>query len=221
MPRRPIRELDEFCAYLVKRDLAPKTVIDVGACYGTQELLQNFKGAYHILFEPVPTLEARMKQIMAKYRGEYHMVALSDKPGTMPIAIPANAVEGATLAVRAGDKTIDVPIDTLDNMFSQRELEGPILLKTDCQGYDLNVVKGGKDFLKRCAVVVMEVNMYHPRGDFQLPDFGEIVTYMREQGFAVYDIISYQVRPFDDALGYVDLVFAPESGPLRKHHRWA
>jgi hypothetical protein len=44
---------------------------------------------------------------------------------------------------------------------------------------------------------------------------------MRDLGFAVYDIVSYQTRPFDNALGYVDIVFAREDSAFRKHHRWA
>ncbi|MDD9908777.1 MAG: FkbM family methyltransferase [Ahrensia sp.] len=223
MPRRPLRELDEFCTYLSSRHFTPKTVIDVGACYGTPELLQGFPDAYHILYEPVPTLEDRMKQIVAKYRGEYHMIALADQVGEMPFVIPQNAVQAATLTVtdQNADQAVQIPVDTLDNQMSGRDLEGPIMLKTDCQGYDLQIMKGGIEFLKRVDVVVMEVNMFHPGGKFDLPDFGEIVCWMREHNFAVYDIISYQIRPFDDALGYVDLVFAPEDGELRKHHRWA
>ncbi|KKN94369.1 hypothetical protein LCGC14_0187150, partial [marine sediment metagenome] len=49
---------------------------------------------------------------------------------------------------------------------------------------------------------------------------GAIIGWMGSQGFAVYDIISYQTRPLDDALGYVDLVFAKVDGPFRIHHRW-
>jgi FkbM family methyltransferase len=199
----------------------PGTVIDVGACYGTPELLHGFPDAYHILFEPVAELEARMKVIMARFKGEYHMVALGAAEGVLPMAVPEGNVEGSTLAVRGGENVREVPIRTLDAVFEGRDLPGPILLKTDCQGYDLDVMKGGVGFLDRVDLVVMEVNMFHPAGKRELPDFGEIVGWMRDRGFSVYDIISYQVRPFDNALGYVDLVFVKTDGPFRKHHRWA
>ena len=221
MPRRPMRSFIEFFSYLNQRRLTPATVIDVGACYGTPELYQAFPDAYHILFEPVPTLESRLKAITTKYRGEYHMVALSDQAGEKPISISAAGAQASTLIVRPNAETIMVPVETLDLVLGIRKLEIPILLKTDCQGYDMHVMRGGKEFLKRVDVIMCEVNMFHPAGDFALPDFGDAVLLLRELGFAVYDVVSYQTRPFDDALGYVDLVFAREDGPLRAHHRWA
>lgn len=222
MPRRPIREFDEFVSFVKGLGWEPKTVIDVGACYGTPELLHGFPEAYHVLFEPVAELEERMKIITAKFRGEYHMVALGAEEGILPMAVPEGNVQGSTLAVRDGAPVREVPIRTLDGVFGGRDdLEGPILLKTDCQGYDLAVMQGGTEFLQRCDLVVMEVNMFHPAGNPDLPDFGEIVGWMRAHDFAVYDIISYQIRPFDEALGYVDLVFARTDGPFRAHHRWA
>jgi FkbM family methyltransferase len=219
--RRPMRSLEEFCQYMIERGLTPGTVIDVGAAWGTQEILQPFPQAYHILIDPVPAYEARMKQLMGKYRGEYHLIALSDQPGEMPMRVQQGGEVGAALASSAGENTINVPVDTLDRLFAARDLEGPILIKTDCQGYDMHVMLGGREFLKKVDVAVCEVNMFHPTGRPDLPDFGDTVATMRDLGFAVYDIVSYQTRPFDKALGYVDLIFAREDGPLRKFHRWA
>jgi FkbM family methyltransferase len=221
MPRRPMRDLKEFCEYLNQRNLTPETVIDVGACYGTPELYSSFPNSYHVLFEPVSALEPHLKAITDKYHGEYHLMALSDKVGESPMTVVSGAPQGSSLIARPGAQTVMVPVQTLDNYFGNRDFKEPILLKTDCQGYDMHVMRGGRNFLKRVDVVVCEVNMFHPAGDDSLPDFGDSVIIMRELGFAVYDVVSYQSRPFDDALGYVDLVFARDNGPLRAHHRWA
>jgi FkbM family methyltransferase len=221
MSRRPIRELEEFVTFVREAGFTPGTVIDVGACYGTPELLHGFPDAYHILFEPVAELEARMQVIMKKFRGEYHMIALGQTEGTLPMNVPQGNLQGASLAVVPGSKAVrEVPVGTLDSVLGARDLAGPILLKTDCQGFDLNVMKGGTGFLEKVDLVVMEVNMFHPAGNRSLPDFGEIVCWMREHGFSVYDVVSYQTRPFDNALGYVDLVFVKTAGRFRTHHRW-
>lgn len=216
-----MRSLEEFCDYLNQREFTPKTVIDVGAAWGTQELLQSFPSAYHILIDPVPIFEARLKKILTKYYGEWHRVALSDQPGTMSMKVdPGNEV-GASLSRSTTQETIEVNVDTMDRMFTDRELERPILVKTDCQGYDMYVMRGGKRFLKQVDVAVCEVNMFHPTGQPTLPDFSDTVMTMRSLNFSVYDIVSYQTRPFDDALGYVDLVFAHERSALRAFHQWA
>lgn len=221
MTRRSPRDFEEFVSFVKGRGFEPKTVIDVGACYGTPELLHGFPEAYHILFEPVAEQEPRMKVITKKFQGEYHMIALGAQPGTFPMAVKEGALEGASLATaKNAANTRDVKVDTLDNVFKGRDLEGPILLKTDCQGYDLNVAKGGLAFLKKVDIVVMEANMFHPANNPALGDFSTIVAWMRNNGFSVYDIISYQTRPRDDALGYVDLVFVQTDGPFRAHHLW-
>lgn len=221
MTRRQYRELDEFVDFVKGQGFNPGTVIDVGACYGTQELLKGFPDAYHILIEPVAEQEPRMKAITTKYRGEYHMIALGDRAGTLPMAVKEGSLEGASLASAEKAKHVrHVRVDTLDGMFAARDLQGPIFLKTDCQGYDLNVMKGGRAFLKQVDVIVMEVNLFNPANNPALGDFGTIVSWMRDNGFSVYDIISYQVRPRDGALGYVDLVFVQSEGHFRAHHRW-
>lgn len=222
LTRRGQRSFEEFVGFVKAQGFAPGTVIDVGVCYGTPELQQGFPEAYHILFEPVAELEGRMKALTRKYRGEYHMLALGDRPGSFPMNVRAGAIEGASLAVTAASRSVRmVPVDTLDRVLGPRDLAGPILLKTDCQGFDLKVVQGGQAFLARVDLVVMEVNLFHPAGDASLGDFGAIVGFMRAQGFSVYDILSYQTRPFDGALGYVDLAFVRTEGRFRAQHRWA
>ena len=221
MPRRPLRDFAEFTGFLKERGLAPATVIDVGVCYGTPELQDGFPGAYHIRFEPVAELEPRMQALAARYGGEYHMLALSDRPGALPLSVPPGAPQSATLARGgAGPDTRIVPVETLDRVLAGRDLARPLLLKTDAQGYDLNVMKGAIQTLARTDVAVMEVNMFAPAGDPALGDFGAVVGWMADHGFAVYDILSYQTRPLDGALGYVDLAFVRADGPLRADHRW-
>lgn len=221
MPHKHSRNFAEFVDFIKARGFNPGTVIDVGVHYGTSELQDGFPDAYHVLIEPLQELEQRMKALLNKRQGEYHMVACSSQPGEMDIFVP-EATAGATLITVPGDaRNRKIPIETLDRLCAGRELAGPILLKTDTQGYDLDVIKGGKALLKEIEVVVMEVNMFHPRGKPELPDFGEIVCWMRDHGFSVYDIISYQQRPFDGALGYVDLAFVKNDGDFRKYHRWA
>ncbi|MEO3999182.1 FkbM family methyltransferase [Mesorhizobium sp. CAU 1732] len=219
--RRPMRSLEEFCGYLIGRGLAPGTVIDVGAANGTPEITKALPDAYYVLIDPVPSYEGQMKYFLSKHRGEYHLVALSDVAGTMQLTVSKGSEHGATLSAAPGKETIAAPVETMDGMFLNREFAGPIMVKTDCQGYDMHAMRGGREFLKRVDVAVCETLLFHPTMEQHLPDFGDTVAVMRELGFAVFDIVSYQTRPFDNALGYVDLVFVREDGPFRRHHRWA
>ena len=221
-----MRDLAGFIRYLGARGQMPATIIDAGACYGTPALQDGAPDAYHVLIEPLTEMAPRMQALLATRRGEYHAVALGAAPGTARMKVEPGAPEGASLAgtgaLSARDPRLrDVPVETLDRIIDPRDLRRPILLKTDCQGHDLNVLQGAQTLLAHTDVVVAEANLFHPAGDRTLGDLGAIVAYLRGHGFAIFDILSYQTRPRDDALGYVDLAFVREDGPLRAEHRWA
>jgi len=221
-----MRDLAGFIGWLAARDLAPRTVIDVGVCYGTPALQDGLPEAYHILIDPLAEMEPRLAALLARRRGEYHLCALAAAPGRARMKVEPGCPEGASLAgtgsISSDDPRLrEVPLARLDGLLAGRDLARPILLKTDCQGYDLEVLKGSAGLLPRLDVVVMEANLFHPAADPALADLGAIAAWMRGRGFALVDILSYQTRPRDGALGYVDLAFAREGGPLRADHRWA
>lgn len=220
-----MRSFDDLVKFLIARDFKPKTCIDVGTCYGTRELFGNLPDAYHIYFEPVPIHKDRLELLTKKFPGEYHLMALSDRPGRMTLTYPRGKPQSAHLvngeiADATGREVLNVPVSTLDHELGERALEGPILLKTDCQGFDLEVLRGGETLLKRVDIIVSEANLFGNKGDDPRPVLSDIVCYLAAQGFEVYDIVSYNRRPFNGALGFVDLAFVRRDGPLRASHRW-
>ena len=48
--------------------------------------------------------------------------------------------------------------------------------------------------------------------------FFDIVAFLKEKGFVVYDIIGHNYRFLDNALAEVDLVFVKEHGVFRQSH---
>jgi hypothetical protein len=44
---------------------------------------------------------------------------------------------------------------------------------------------------------------------------------MGEKGYEIYDITEYLRRPYDGALGQIDIAFAKADGTLRNISRWA
>lgn len=120
-------------------------------------------------------------------------------------------------SVPEGDKRLrEIELRTLDNVLGDRiDLQGPILLKVDVQGHELDVIKGGKDFVQRCDVIILEIPLFGPWGGGS--EFADYIAYMREIGFSAYDIINYLVRPYDKAAGQWDIVFVKTEGMFRKY----
>jgi FkbM family methyltransferase len=214
--------MPEFFEHAKRLKFCPKTVIDVGVAYGTPALYNAFPDAYYLLFEPVAEFEPGIKEILKGLQGEYRMCALADQPRATTLFRGAQP-DGGSLMHR-GIQTEDprlrpVEVHTLDELLGGRTLEEPILLKTDCQGGDLSVIKGSKAFLHRCEMVVMEVGMFNFWSP-ETPDFTDTIEYMRGEGYVTYDLLEPLLRPSDDALGQIDVVFVKKNGVFRSSHIW-
>ncbi len=53
------------------------------------------------------------------------------------------------------------------------------------------------------------------------PQLYDVVKFMKERGFVVYDIMDYGYRPLDGAMSQVDMAFVKESGRFRKDRSFA
>lgn len=214
--------MPESLAQLKSAGFQPRTVIDVGVAHGTPPLYDAFPDAYFFLFEPVSDFERDIQGVLKTIRGEYQLCGLGETSATTKIFVPQAAV-GASLmhsGIAASDPHLrTVSVRTLDEVFAKRTIEQPILLKTDCQGGDLAVIRGGRDFIAKCDVIIMEVGMFR-YWSAKTPDFADTIVEMKALGFVPYDFFDYMPRPHDGALGQLDVVFVKDEGPFRKHHNW-
>lgn len=218
---RPTRNFAEFFEHVRKLGFCPRTIIDVGAARGTPDLYRSFPEAYLILFEPLPDFVPDMEKILSQRRGEYHTCALMSEAGRATILKSPDKF-GSSMMHRIennGDERL-VPVDvrTLDEIVGSRH-EEPIILKTDCQGGDFDVIKGGEKTLDRCEIVVMEVSFFQFWGSHH-PRPLDILNYMNDKGFVLYDFLDGLFRPLDNALGQIDMVFVRDKGMFRKSHEW-
>ena len=220
---KPTRTFVQFFWWLKNvADFYPDICIDVGAAGGTPSINRSFKDALHLAFEPQPGFIPELQKELDGYKHEIFQMALMDKPGKMEITVPENAYTATMISQGSRESEVAklaVEVSTLDLQLENRLNDKKVLLKTDCQGGDLDVIKGGTETLKRCDVVIMETSLYRFWGDHH-PDFYDIVSYMKSQGLVVFDILEGTFKPSNRALGQVDLVFVHEHGPLRPDHRW-
>ncbi|MEZ5892059.1 MAG: FkbM family methyltransferase [Parvularculaceae bacterium] len=222
LKERPTRDFKAFFEHLKKnKKYNPTTCIDVGAASGTIEIYQAFPNAHHIAFEPLPEFHKTLEQALKPYSHEIHHCALMEAPGEKVLLRHADKFGSSLMHKRKGEAEdlISVPVDTLDNVMKDKELKGEVLLKTDCQGADLFVIKGGLNTLRYANVVIIEASLFRFWGEHQ-PDIYDIICFMKERGFALYDILDGIYRPKDHALGQVDLAFVKENGRFRNVHHW-
>jgi FkbM family methyltransferase len=100
--------------------------------------------------------------------------------------------------------------ETLDTVAAG--MSGPLFLKIDTQGSELEVLKGGQATLDRCEVVQLEVALL-PYNE-GAPTFLEVITYMDERGFVPLDVSGFS-RPNLVDLVQIDILFVRRDSSLR------
>jgi hypothetical protein len=78
----------------------------------------------------------------------------------------------------------DIKVSTLDEIFLNEKISHPILIKMDVQGYELEVLKGANDLLKKIDYLLLEVSeneMYQNQ-----PTEKIIVEYLKNFNFEIY-----------------------------------
>ena len=227
-PQPGVHGLDsmEGCLrFLRERGIHPRCVLDVGANETRWARLaaKVFPESQFVLIEP----QEEMVPALAAFC-ETHPSARFVRAGAA--SLPGEAVQtiwddlqGSTFVLPAADQMLTTgkqrvtPMVTIDSVF-EREPHLPELAKLDIQGYELEALKGASRLFGHTEVFILEVQLI---SSDLVPGVHEVVEFMHQRGYQVYDICGYLRRPVDDALGQIDLVFARSDGPLCRDRRWS
>ena len=105
----------------------------------------------------------------------------------------------------AGITEEPIRVARLDDVLNPDELAPEILIKIDTQGYEKEVLLGGRTVLSRSRFVVVEASCYeYYEGE---PLFGEIHDLMRDVGFLYRGDIDQNVSRIDKRILQVDALF--------------
>ncbi len=206
--------------------LAPATVVDVGAAFGTfaRECAGIFPSARYLLVEPLTECHPSLQGITRELEdAELFPCAAGAVAGQRVLHVHPD-LEGSSFFEEREDSDVNgrpraVAVETIDAIVARAGAAGPILIKIDTQGAELEVLAGATATLQRTEMVIAEVSLF--RFFAGGPLLHEVVAFMRSRGFVVYDVAGHQRRPLDGALAQVDLVFVREDGPFRQHHEYA
>jgi FkbM family methyltransferase len=177
-------------------------VLDVGANvgqFGDEVLRGGFDGTI-ISFEAVPGTH-RLLARHASARSDRWLVApcaaLGRARGEITINVSANSVSSSILPMRAAhldaapnSKYIDaqtVPVERLDDLAAPLlPVDGPVFLKIDTQGYELEVLRGAEKTIDRTVAIQVELSLA-PMYD-GAPTFLEMVGYLQDKGFEIFNL---------------------------------
>lgn len=145
------------------------TFLDVGANIGlvTVPVLER-TSACAIAFEPEPNNFALLRENLARHgllaRALTHACALSDGCGSAELLLSRDNSGDHRLVTGARGSAlhrIAVRTETLEALLGTRSLPRPIVMKLDCQGAEVRVLRGAGRFLRQVDSLVLE---YWPAG---------------------------------------------------------
>jgi len=210
----------ETLAMLKARGYAPRLVIDIGANVGDWTALAApiFPGARFHLVEPQRACAETLKRF-APPRFTVHNVAVTS-PGVATVRmIGAEAADGSSGAFVAREherSSIEAAFQatTLDELLARELRIGDrTLLKLDIEGHELEALAGGRETLRLAEVVVCEARFFDLEGSGR-PTFGDVVHFMRERSFELYDVAALGSRNRDLRLRTGDVIFVRGDSPL-------
>jgi FkbM family methyltransferase len=209
--------------YAKRRGLAPRTVFDVGVGRGTQWLYDAFPTAKLVLFEPLSVFDQDVEAITRRYKATSHKIALGREPGTAEFNVNVEHPTSSSLLqidstfahfaakVQRDHRfhTQTVTIDTLDRLNSY---EPPYLLKLDVEGGERAVLEGARETLQRTDFLLLEISVMHRLRNE--PSFAEMIEFVDECGFELFDIPSLSQTNETAQLIYLDAAFVPKHSKL-------
>jgi len=187
-------------AYDLKRilgDVPVNTIFDVGANIGQTALYFNkhFPGADIYSFEPVKATFNTLKNTVGHLSNiECFPYALGAKNDTLPIYLAdnPNSTVNSLVASEGKSRTELVEVQTLDYFSQAHNIDNIDILKTDTEGFDLEVLKGAMQKLQdRKIKFVLSEATFYLRGH-GLTQFSSLLDFLFPQGFRFYNM--YETR---------------------------
>jgi|TARA_B110000093_G_scaffold168307_1_gene195325 FkbM family methyltransferase len=181
---------------LVKDIKAPETIIDIGSNKGQFILLmeQIFPNKIVYSFEPIIEMINKQKKFF-KYKKNitFHNLALGSSICSKEFLITSRMDSSSFLKVASNTNKSknysviekrDIKVSTLDEILLNEIFLYPLLIKMDVQGYELEVLKGAKNLLKKTDYLLLEVSeneMYQNQ-----PTEKIIIEYLKDLNFEIF-----------------------------------
>ncbi len=197
---------------------AQPVIFDVGGNVGQSvaELKREFPDAIVHSFEPSPVSYEKLKKNVGGEKGVFAWnLALGSRAGRR--VLHENELPTMSSLLDLGDKgwgavkkETEVGITTLDQFCAEQKIDRIDILKSDTQGFDLEVFKGAETMMRanRIGLVYCEIIFSELYRD--LPDFREVMAHLASRGYRL--VTFYRVENmgdgfWSDALFINDLYF--------------
>lgn len=226
--KRPVGRMDTLLEDLKFRGLNCQSVLDVGAnnAQWSRMAKEIFPSALFYLIEPQVEMQNYLNVFCEENQGsKYFLSGAGMSKGVLTLTV-WDDLAGSSFLPMSEDKLLkagkqrEIEIITIDDLLSNSDITPPDLIKIDVQGFELEVLKGASKTFGNTEVYILEVSLFSFDDVPGMPVFSDIVNFMLERNYTIYDFAGFLRRPYDGALGQSDLCFVKKDGFLRKSDSW-
>lgn len=192
----------------------PGGIIDIGANVGdwSRRASKIFACPIHMI-EAQTSLEPQLKSTGIPY--SLVLLGPEYRP-SVPFHLSGTGSSVMQEVTGLSTGQISLSMQRLDDL--ELGLPAPLLMKLDVQGYELEVLSGASETLKRTQVILSEVSLLeYNEGQ---PLMHEVIAWLAELEFLPFDICGGLRRSSDAALFQTDMIFVRKDSQLRAKRKF-
>lgn len=165
------------------------TIIDVGVMEGTFKLYNSFPNAKLLLIDPLIESNTNVKAKIGTRLYKFYNFGAGSKKANLKINVNGNPRESSILSRTDPSNILErrkITVKRLDDICNS-EVIGPAILKIDTEGYELEVLSGAPEIVKKCDYIICETSIVQRfEGSYE---FEDMIKFMDSNGFKVKAIL--------------------------------
>jgi len=185
----------------------PNTVLDIGGYKGnwTREVRKEFPRAEFVVVEP--NFHPELDTLKVPVYRELLSSTVKDVSWYSNMSTGDSMYKERTHHYSSVSPTLKTTT-TLDVLFPTKRFD---FVKIDCQGAELDILKGGEQILQSTEVLLLEC-AFAGQYNFSAPSFADYIRYTDSIGFAPVDIT--ELHRANGILCQIDILFLRKTSSL-------
>lgn len=219
--RTPAGNIWTFFRHLKKREFQCNHFLDVGAHEAdvSKMAISFFPNATIYMVEPLEEMRPQLENFCKKNpKSRLFNFAVGAENSKQELNIfndlGWSGFMDNDVQAQYKKKSRTVEIRTIDDLIRNKEMEIPDLVKLDVQGFELEVLKGASSLFGKTELFIMEVSLQNKHKS--VPLIADVIAFMKERDYFIYDFVGFLRQPEDDALVECDICFVKRDSFLRK-----